>query len=105
MPRWLPRVVARLRRLAAQGNIRFTEKALQELAALGLDVDDATDVLQGLAASDSVGRLVSTETAEWLYVFRPKMGERTLYLKLVVRAQCVVISFHQQPTGDDQDPD
>jgi hypothetical protein len=39
MPRWAPRVVARLRRLAAQGNIRF------------------------------------------------------------------VISFHLQPTGDDQDPD
>lgn len=102
MPRWVPRVVARLRRLAADGNIRFT---LQELADLGLDVNDAVEVLQGVASGDSAERFASAETGEWLYVFKPRMGERILYVKLVVRAHCVVVSFHRQATGDERDRD
>ena len=50
MPRWLPWVLTRIRRLAAQRRILFTHKALRELSALelGLDEDDVCDVLMRL---------------------------------------------------------
>jgi hypothetical protein len=101
MPRWLPRILARLHRLAAQRRVRFTIKALQELRALDLDADDAVDVLRGLVPGDSAGRLVSTGTGEWMYVFTPRVGVATVYLKLVVRADCIVISFHEETGHED----
>ena len=100
MPRWLPRTLARVRRLAADGRVRFTLKALQELGALGLDVEDAVEVLRGLTARDSAGRLAATETGEWMYVFRPEIAGDRPYLKLVIRWDCVLISFHEGEKGD-----
>lgn len=60
MPRWLPRVLTRVRELAVQRRVRFTLKARRELAALGLGLDqeDACEALAGLTAEDSVGRRV-----------------------------------------------
>jgi hypothetical protein len=40
MPRWLPRVLARIHRLAAQGKVQFTQKALRELEALDLGLNE-----------------------------------------------------------------
>ncbi len=81
MPRWLPRVLARIHRLAAEGKVQLTEKAFEELRALplGISID------------------------EWLYVFKPRIAEIVLYVKLVLRADCVVISFHEEGGDDDQD--
>jgi hypothetical protein len=102
MPRWLPRVLARVHELASAEKVQFTLKAVQELAALDLDVDDAREVLQGLSAKDSAGRVVSAQTSEWMYVFKPVVGATTVYLKLVVRTECVVVSFHEEESGDDE---
>ena len=43
MPRWLPAILSRIHVLATQGNVRFTLKALRELATLevGLNDEDA----------------------------------------------------------------
>ena len=59
MPRWLPRLLRRIHDLADLGRVRFTLKALRELAALGagLDVQDACDVLAALTGDDFVDRL------------------------------------------------
>lgn len=103
MPGWLSRVLTRIHALAAQGRVRFTLKALQELAVLDLDADDAVEVLRGLTAKDSAGRLVSAHTGEWMYVFKPAVGQTTVYLKLVLRTDCVVVSFHEEESGDDED--
>ena len=103
MPVWLSRVLGRIQALAAEGSVRFTLKALQELAVLDLDADDAVEVLHGLTAKDSAGRLVSAHTGEWMYVFKPAVGETTVYLKLVLRTDCVVVSFHEEESGDDED--
>lgn len=56
----------RIHELASQERVRFTIKALRELAALdiGLDEEDARHVLANLAASDFVERLVSKKTGE-----------------------------------------
>ena len=70
--RWLPAALARIRELAAQRKVRFTLKALRELAELdtGLDEEDARDVLANLVASEFSERLRSESTGEWMYVFK-----------------------------------
>jgi len=105
MPRWLPRVLARIHRLAAEGKVRFTEKALRELEALdlGLNEHDGAEVVIGLTARECAGRVFSPETAEWLYVFRPPLAGSALYVKLVLRASCVVISFHRELEDENED--
>jgi hypothetical protein len=106
MPRWLPRVLARTRELAAAGRVLFTLKARRELALLtiGLDEEDACDVLTRLTARDSAGRITSPATGEWMYLFKPLLGGTVLYVKLILRSNCIVISFHEdEGTGHEED--
>jgi MqsR (Motility quorum-sensing regulator) toxin of toxin-antitoxin system len=105
MPRWLPVVLKRIHELAARGRVRFTLKALRELASLdvGLDEADACELLQHLRAVDSGGRLRSKLTREWLYVFLPRVGGQALYLKVLLRSDCIIISFHEQVDDDEED--
>lgn len=105
MPGWLSRALARVHRLAVEGKVQFTEKAFDELRALplGISTEDAYHILENLTASECAGRLVSRETEEWLYVFKPRIGGIVLYVKVVLRADCVVISFHEERGNDDQD--
>ncbi len=105
MPPWLPRVLARIHRLAAEGKVRLTAKAAEELKAseLGLDERDASNVVHGLRAQESAGRVFSNETSEWLYVFKPWILGTVLYVKLVLRAHCVVVSFHKEQANEDED--
>jgi hypothetical protein len=102
---WLPVVLRRIRRLAAAGKVRFTLKALRELAALevALDEEDARCILAGLKVGDSAGRLRSETTREWLYVFTPKVAGELFYVKVLVRAECVVVSFHEQVDDEEED--
>jgi hypothetical protein len=106
MPRWLPRVVARIRELAAARRVLFTLKARRELAFLGigLDEEDACDVLAGLTARDSAGRIASAATDEWMYLFKPLLSGTVLYVKVILRSDCIVISFHEdEGTGHEED--
>lgn len=101
MPRWLPRMLAGVHERASTGKVRLTAKAHREVAALGagLDPEDVREVLLGLTASDSAGRHVSRKTSEWMYVFRLQLGGECVYLKLVLRGECVVVSFHENEGG------
>jgi hypothetical protein len=107
MPRWLPVVLKRVHELAASGRVRFTLKALRELASLdlGLDEIDACELLQRLRAGESGGRLRSKRTREWLYLFLPRVGGETLYLKVLLRSDCIIISFHEQVDDEEEDAD
>jgi hypothetical protein len=102
---WATGILRRIRRLAAERKVRFTLKAFQELARLGrgLDEDDACDVLANLRPNDVVRRLASNKTGEWMYVFSPSVGGRDLYVKIVLRGDCVVISFHVQEDSDEDE--
>ena len=95
MPNWLNAVVGRIRSFAVQGKVRFTLKALRELALLGLDSGDATAVISGLKCEEYVSRHVSPATQECLYVFKPEIDGVLIYVKLAVRSDCIVISFHE----------
>ena len=99
MPQWLTKVLTRLHALARRG-VRLTLKAQAELASLelGLDVDDAGDILIHLRTQDFVQRLSVSKTNETLYVFKPRVGAVTLYLKVVLRSECVIISIHEDET-------
>ena len=105
MPRWLPRLLRRIHELAVQGRVHFTLKAIRELAALGagLDAQDACDGLSALAVDDFAERFESEWTGEWLYVFKPTVAGTVVYLKLVVRTECLVVSFHEAEDEADAD--
>ena len=105
MPRWLSKVLTRVRTLAATRNVRFTLKALRELANLefGLDEEDACEVLAELIPTDSAGRVASAATGEWMYLFKPQVSGTILYVELILRNDCVVISFHEDEDGSEED--
>jgi hypothetical protein len=77
--------------------VRFTLKARRELALLGggLDEEDACDALAKLTAEDSAGRLLSEVTGEWMYLFKPMLAAARLYVKVILRSDCIVVSFHE----------
>ena len=103
--RWATSVLRQIRQSAPERKVRFTLKAFQELGRLGmgLDEDDACDVLANLTRNDMVGRLVSEKTGEWMYVFKPSVAGVVVYLKVVVRVDCVVISFHEEEESDEDE--
>jgi hypothetical protein len=102
MPRWAASVSAVIRDRVARGQVRFTLKSISELAMLGegLDESDICEILADLRPSDLYSRLRSASTLEWMYVFKPHVGATILYIKVIVRASCIVISCH-----DDQTPE
>jgi hypothetical protein len=99
-------VLAEIHRLAALRRIRFTLKATEEFATLdmGFDESDALQILSELRLADLVSRVESERAPEWLYVFKPEVGDTVLYLKLIVRTDCVVISFHEDEGEGDESP-
>src|SRR5664279_1234952 len=105
MPRWLPRLLRRIHQLAARCQVRLTFKAQRELAALGagLDIQDACDVLGALAADDFSERFQSGRTGEWMYVFKPAVAGTVVYLKVTLRTECLVVSFHEDEGDGDEE--
>jgi hypothetical protein len=97
MPRWCSRILVKIHSLASTGRVALTRKATQELAALDLDLrpQGVGQILLGLQASDAIQRLRSEHNGSWLYVFKPAVEGQAIYLKLTVRENCVVISFHE----------
>ena len=104
MARWLTKVLRRVQEFALQREVRFTAKAAREMAALGLDVEDVRDALLQLRIADSAGRKASGVTGEWLYIFKPYAGEELIYIKLILRNECVLISFHPDDQDDEENP-
>jgi len=100
---WLPKVLKRVRELAAARRIRLTYKAVREASALGLSPEDVGDVVAGLSGEDSAGRLASETTGEWMYVFKADMAGQMLYVKIVLRESCVVVSFHEDEGGSHEE--
>lgn len=101
MKPWLSRALSRIRCHAVARQVRFTWKARRELATLRFDEQDACEVLASLSAVHSAGRMLSRKTGEWLLVFKPTVDGAVLYPKLVLRRDCVVVSFHEDEGADD----
>lgn len=103
MPASIPRILRRVRALTAAGRVHFTLKALRELAALCLDASDACKAIEGLAPVDLVMHVWSATTDEWMHVFKPHVGGAPVYVKLVLRRDCIVVSFHDDQHADDDE--
>jgi hypothetical protein len=106
MPGWLAKALRRISERAAAREVLFTLKARRELASLeiGLDEEDACDILARLKTGDAAGRLKSAGTGEWMYLFKPQLSGAVLYVKLILRSNCVVSSFHEDAgNGDEED--
>lgn len=97
MSQWLSHVLKRIKELAKQQKVRFTYKAVREIASIdyGLDYDDICQILMDLTPKDSEGRIISNSTKEWMYVFKPEIGNMSIYLKVILRDDCIVVSFHE----------
>lgn len=82
----------------------MTYKALREMHGLGLGLDetDLRDVLAALRHHDYAGRLQSERTGEWMHVFKPTIAGTSVYLKVILRSGCVVISFHEEGNSDEE---
>jgi hypothetical protein len=100
MPRWLPKALMRIRELAAARKVLFTIKARREQAGLAFGL-----VLVRLTVEDSAGRLESASTGEWMYLFKPPVARTVLYLKVVLRNDCIVVSFHEDEGGGHEEDD
>ena len=96
------RVLRRIRSATRSGRVRFTQKALWELEEfpIAFDAQDACDVLNWLRSADFDSAATSIETGETLYIFKPEVASVRLYVKLLMRAHCVVISFHEDRPDD-----
>lgn len=99
----LLRALVRIAALADQGKVRFTVKAFHELAGLGLDASDACEILSSLTMREFACRKRSEPTDEWLYVFMPRVAGTVLYVKLIARTDCVIISFHEAVSEPEED--
>ena len=99
MPRWSRPVIPRVQQAVFAGRVRLTHKALSEVASLGINEMDALDILLRLVEADASSRFRSERGTGWMYVFRPVVAEVKLYVKLMVKDGCVVISFHENEAG------
>lgn len=91
-----------LRRHVKNGTVRWTTKAVGEFTALGLTEPAAFEIVESLTAEDLVGCTKSESSGEELHVFKTLFDELLLYIKIAFRAECVVISFHED-NGDRAD--
>ena len=98
------RILARVRKHVLRGEVRFTLKALAELSSLGfgLDEQDAFEILCALTRKQFATRLRSGVTGEWMYVFKPQIMGSSVYLKLVLRDECIVVSFHEDVVANEE---
>lgn len=64
-----------------------------------LSHEDGEDIIAGLGRQDFHRRLRSHVLAEPLWVFRPEVNDEVLWVKLALRADCIIVSFHR----DDED--
>ena len=52
---------------------------------------------------DAAGRLRSMSTGEWMYLFKPTLARTILYVKVLLRNECLVISFHEDEGDGHED--
>jgi putative zinc finger/helix-turn-helix YgiT family protein len=105
VPDWLTKVLKRIRARAFAREVMFTLKALRGACRPGSRLGRRRRMRHPRQndAADSARRLKSTTTGEWMYVFKPRASQIVLYIKLIIRSNCVVISFHEDASDGHQE--
>ena len=65
------------------------------MAALRIAESDAVEILASLGPGDLVRRVRAEMTREWMLVFVTDVVGVALYIKVLLRVTCLVISFHE----------
>jgi hypothetical protein len=102
MVNWRKKALGKVHLHVREQRVLFTLKALRELEALelGLDQDDVCRILEDLDETDLSQRIAFELTHEWLYIFKTSVAEIELYLKVAIRHSCVLISFHEDESNE-----
>ncbi|MBZ0231483.1 MAG: type II toxin-antitoxin system MqsA family antitoxin [Deltaproteobacteria bacterium] len=66
--------------MTASGAIRVTRKAREEAHSLHLSPADVEDVVSSVSTAHFAERISSATTDEWMYVFRPRLEGKRLYI-------------------------
>jgi hypothetical protein len=105
VPRWLGDVLRAIHGHARSSSVRLTYKALVEMAGLdpAVSPEEALELLAGLTRSRFRYRVRSARTGEWLYVFRAAWCGERIYLKLLLRADCTIVSFHPEDSDHEHE--
>lgn len=99
MSSWKTKAIENLRRHVKNGTVRWTTKATREFTGLGLTEPAAFEIVESFTVEDLVGCITSETSGEELHVFKTLFDELMLYVKIAFRAECVVISFHEDNGG------
>ena len=82
--------------LVNAGQVRATFSALSGAAALGLDFGEMLAVVNALTAKDFYKSMTThTDHALWQDVYRPATAAGTVYLKLTVIDDVLIVSFKE----------
>ena len=82
--------------LVEAGKARATWSALQGAAQLGLDFSEMLDVVKSLTTSDFYKSMTThADHTIWQDVYRPKTRVGSVYLKLTVVDDVLIVSFKE----------
>jgi motility quorum-sensing regulator/GCU-specific mRNA interferase toxin len=85
-----------VKRLVRAGKVSTTYSALQGAAALGLNRDGIVDVELALTMLDFFKSMTTHgDHTIWQDVYKPNMDVGTVYLKLTVTENVLVVSFKE----------
>ena len=88
--------LARVRLMVQAGEVRVTSAARLGATAMGLGLDDMLDIVFSLKAADFYKSMTShADHRIWQDVYRPNTPVGTVYLKLTVVEDLLIVSFKE----------
>jgi len=87
----------KIRRLVRAGAVQITGTAIKSAALLGLLREDILEVVCSLTPDDFYKSMTSyVDFTCWQDVYHPKLSGKTIYLKLTVQGDALVLSFKEK---------
>lgn len=88
--------LSKVKALVKSGKVRATMSALSGAAALGIRFDEMLTIIASLTSKDFYKSMTShADHRIWQDVYRPKIDARTIYLKLTVIEDVLIVSFKE----------
>ncbi len=89
--------LATVKRLIAEGRVRFTMTSVSGAAAMGFGAEDVLDVVSNLASMNLYKSMTShADHKVWHDVYHVDTNRGVVYLKLTVAEDLLIISFKEK---------
>jgi motility quorum-sensing regulator/GCU-specific mRNA interferase toxin len=86
-----------VKRLVGEGKVEIRQVALVGAAALGMGVQDILDAIGALQMADFYKSMTAYGDHQcWHDVYRPKTEAGSVYLKLTMLDDVIIVSFKEQ---------